>query len=89
MTNLKHYNTKKWALMRSAVFKNLSPTDINQLITEFTHFFVKDKTSIDPDAYPGFIICLEGKINNTQEGCVFNEEGWASKTYKGSKLVKN
>ncbi len=75
--------------MRSSVFKTLSPTDINQLITEFTHFFVKDKTIIDPEAYPGFIICLEGKINYTQEGCVFNEEGWVSKTYKGSRLMKN
>jgi hypothetical protein len=89
INNLKYYNTKKWALMRSSVFKTFSAADVNYLITEFTQFFVKDKTVIDPDAYPGFVICLEGRINNTPEGCVFNEEGWASKTFACSKLVKN
>lgn len=58
MSNLKYYNTKKWALMRSNAFKSLSPSDINLLITEFQLFHVKDKVIIDPNAYPGFIICL-------------------------------
>lgn len=73
INNLKYYNAKKWALMRSPIFKALPPADINPFITEFTQFFVKDKTTIDPDSYPGFIICLEGKINNKEEGCIFNE----------------
>jgi hypothetical protein len=75
--------------MRSPLFKNFPPNDINQIITEFQLFPVKDKTVIDPEVYNGFIICLEGKINNTQEGCLFNEEGWASKTYNSARLVKN
>lgn len=52
--------------MRSPIFKSLPPNEINQLITEFQLFHVKDKATIDPSVYSGFIICLEGKINNTQ-----------------------
>lgn len=35
INNLKFYNTKKWALMRSNTFRSLAPNDINQIITEF------------------------------------------------------
>lgn len=58
--------------MRSNTFRNLAPNDINQIITEFQLFHVKDNTVIDSLAYEGFIICLEGKINQTQEGVIFN-----------------
>lgn len=87
LTHLKHYNTKKWALMRSPIFSHLPPADINSFNTEFTTFHMKDKALVDPQAYPGFIICLEGRLNN-QEGCVFNEEGWSSKSFTCGKLVK-
>ena len=58
VNNLKYYNSKKWALMRSPIFKSLPAADINPFITGFTQLFVKDRTAIDPEAYPGFIICL-------------------------------
>lgn len=75
--------------MRSNTFRGLAPNDINQIITEFQLFHVKNNTVIDSLAYEGFIICLEGKINQTQEGVIFNEEHWTNKTYKCGKLVKD
>ncbi len=42
--------------MRSTTFGKLPSESINQIITEFQPFFVKDKTVIDNK--DGFIICL-------------------------------
>jgi hypothetical protein len=49
--NLMFYNIKKWAIMRSAIFKNYSPFELNQIIIAFQPFFVKDNTAIDARLY--------------------------------------
>lgn len=41
--NLIFYNIKKWALMRSPIFKSLSPLDLNRIIISFDSFLVQDK----------------------------------------------
>lgn len=58
--------------MRSPIFKNLSPLDLNRIIISFDSFLVKDKEVIDNNIYEGFIICLEGDINHQKEGKIFN-----------------
>ena len=65
------YNTKKWSLLRSDIFKTLEQSDLNRFITEFETFFVKNGQQIDPKRYTGFIIALEGSFN-AQEGILFN-----------------
>ena len=75
--------------MRSDTFKNLNPQELNTIITEFQLFEVKDNEKIDEETHKGFVICLEGNINNQAEGIVFNEEGWKNKTFKCEKLKKN
>lgn len=89
ITHLKHYNVKKWALMRSTLFKHLNIYEINNIITQFVVLFAKDKTILDPEQHKGFVICLEGKINGCEEGIVFNEDQWTSKSFGCGKLVKN
>jgi|LakMenEpi03Aug12_release.lakeMendotaPanAssembly.Ray.scaffolds.fasta_scaffold356257_1 cGMP-dependent protein kinase len=89
ITHLKHYNIKKWALMRSNLFKHLNIYEINNIITEFVVLFAKDKTVLDSEQHKGFIVCLEGKINGSEEGIVFNEDQWTSKSFGCGKLVKN
>jgi len=72
INNLIFYNIKKWALMRSPIFKNYSAVDINKVITEFNEFLVMDGAIIDSKVYDGFVICLEGTINRKPEGRLFN-----------------
>lgn len=64
INNLMFYNTKKWAIMRSTIFKDFTSFDINRIIIAFQPFFVNDKAALDPNIYSGLIICLEGQINN-------------------------
>lgn len=35
ITNLVFYNIKKWALMRSPIFKQMSPLELNRVIIAF------------------------------------------------------
>ncbi len=35
ITNLIFYNIKKWALMRSPIFKQMSPLELNRVIIAF------------------------------------------------------
>lgn len=89
ITHLKHYNVKKWALMRSNLFKHLNIYEINNIITQFVVLSAKDKAVLNPEQHRGFVICLEGKINGCEEGIVFNEDQWVSKSFGCGKLVKN
>ena len=83
INNLLFYNIKKWALMRSSVFKFLAPTEINKIIIAFETFMVEDDATVSNDQYKGFVICLEGQLNNTEKGTqIFNEQSWINKTYK-------
>ncbi len=43
INNLIFYNTKKWAVMRSPIFKNLPNDDLNRLIISFDFFTVANK----------------------------------------------
>ena len=58
ISNLVFYNIKKWALMRSPVFKNISPIDLNRIIISFESFYLDHRAVIDNNLYEGFIICL-------------------------------
>ena len=40
--NLIYYNTKKWALMRSPVFNEFTPAEINKVIISFESFLLDD-----------------------------------------------
>lgn len=82
INNLIHYNIKKWALLRSSVFKNLDSSDLNKFIIEFQVIQFVDESVINTKEYPGFIVCLEGKINNMGEGKIFNEEAWMIRNLK-------
>lgn len=83
INNLLFYNIKKWVLMRSSVFKHLSANEINKIIISFETFMVEDKTKVDSRQYKGFIICLEGTINDIEKGTkIFNEKNWLNKSYK-------
>lgn len=46
--------------MRSTVFKNIPPQELNRVIIAFESFYVQHKVTIDNNLYEGFIICLEG-----------------------------
>jgi hypothetical protein len=72
INNLIFYNIKKWALMRSKLFKGYSAIDINKIILEFQDFQVKDGAVIGSKVYDGFVICLEGAVNHKKEGLLFN-----------------
>lgn len=45
--NLIFYNTKKWALMRSSVFKDFDAAEINKIIISFEAFELEDGDCID------------------------------------------
>jgi hypothetical protein len=64
INNIVFYNLKRWALMRSTVFKPLTTTEIHKTIIEFKPFFVKDGSFLDKKIYKGFVICLEGTISH-------------------------
>ncbi len=90
ISSLMFYNIKKWAVMRSPIFKNINPYDINRIIISFHLFFLKDEERVDPNTYPGLIICLEGSINKQEEGKIFNENNWISRNLVCDEgLVKN
>jgi hypothetical protein len=44
---------------------------------------------LDQRLYKGFVICLEGKINNKEEGIIFNEDNWKNNSYECDVLIKN
>lgn len=58
ISSLMFYNIKKWAVLRSSIFKNVNPYDINRIIIAFHLFFMKDEEKVDRLSYPGLIICL-------------------------------
>ena len=58
ISSLMFYNIKKWAVMRSPIFKNVSPYDINRIIIAFHLFFMKDEYKVERQSCPELIICL-------------------------------
>jgi hypothetical protein len=80
--SLVFYNVKKWALIRSTLFKNMPPSDLNRFIIAFESILLEDDQGIDPKTHRGFLICLEGKINEQDVGTLFNEDNWTNKTFK-------
>jgi hypothetical protein len=57
INDLVFYNTKKWTLMRSAMFANISSSDLNKFITAFETQTAK-AGELDQKKYCGLIICL-------------------------------
>ena len=51
ISSLMFYNTKKWAVMRSPIFKNITGYDINRIIIAFQLFFMKDQEKVDTSLY--------------------------------------
>jgi len=51
ISSLMFYNIKKWAVMRSSIFKNINPYDINRIIISFHLFFMKNDEKVDPQTY--------------------------------------
>jgi hypothetical protein len=43
ISSLMFYNIKKWAVMRSTIFENMTAHDINRIIIAFQPFFMKDQ----------------------------------------------
>ena len=58
ISNLVFYNTKKWALMRSSIFKKFTASEINRIIISFDSFELDDGEQVDASEYRGFIICV-------------------------------
>lgn len=51
ISSLMFYNTKKWAVMRSPIFKNITGYDINRIIIAFQLFLMKDQEKVDTNLY--------------------------------------